>query len=73
MLRFHDVAIVLYIATVDFSAVVIAETLHREAVFQHIFMEKCRQYVVEFSGKSAAYALGILDTGKCYHLPHEGK
>ena len=39
MLRFHDVAIVLYIATVDFSAVVIAETLHREAVFQHIFTE----------------------------------
>lgn len=39
MLGFHDVAVVLYIAAVDFSAVVIAETLHREAAFQHIFAE----------------------------------
>ena len=37
MLRFHDVAVVLYIAAVDFAAVVIAETLHSEAAFQHIF------------------------------------
>ena len=35
-LRFHDVAIVLYIAAVDFPAVVIAETLHSKAAFQHI-------------------------------------
>ena len=39
MLRFHDVAVVLYIAAVDFPAVVIAKTLHREAAFQHIFSE----------------------------------
>jgi len=39
MLRFHDVAVVLYIAAVDFPAVVIAKTLHSEAAFQHIFTE----------------------------------
>ena len=37
------------------------------------YWKKCRQYVVEFSGKSVAYALDILDTGKCSHLSHEGK
>ncbi len=35
MLGFHDVAVVLYIATSDFPTVFIAETLHSEAVFQH--------------------------------------
>ena len=40
MLRFHDVAIVLYIAAVDFAAVVIAETLHREAAFQHTLPQR---------------------------------
>ena len=39
MLGFHDVAVVLYIAAADFPAVFIAETLHSEAVFQHIFAE----------------------------------
>ena len=38
-LRFHDVAIVLYIAAVDFPTVVIAKTFHSEAAFQHIFAE----------------------------------
>ena len=40
MLSFHDVAIVLYIAAVDFAAVVIAETLHSEAVFQHTLPQR---------------------------------
>ena len=40
MLGFHDVAVVLYIAAVDFSAVVIAETLHSEAVFQHTLPQR---------------------------------
>ena len=39
MLRFHDVAVILYIAAVDFSAVFIAKSFHREAAFQHIFTE----------------------------------
>ena len=38
-LRFHDVAVVLYIAAVDFAAVFIAEALHSKAAFQHIFTE----------------------------------
>ena len=40
MLSFHDVAIVLYIAAVDFAAVVIAETLHCEAAFQHTLPQR---------------------------------
>ena len=40
MLRFHDVAVVLYIAAVDFPAVFIAKTLHSEAVFQHILAQR---------------------------------
>ena len=40
MLRFHDVAVVLYIAAVDFPAVVIAKTLHREATFQHTLPQR---------------------------------
>ena len=40
MLGFHDVAVVLYIAAVDFAAVVIAETLHSEAVFQHTLPQR---------------------------------
>ena len=35
MLRFHNVTVVLCPAAADFPAVFIAETLHREAVFQH--------------------------------------
>ena len=37
MLGFHDVAVVLHIAAIDFAAVFIAEALHSEAVFQYIF------------------------------------
>ena len=40
MLRFHDVAVILYIAAADFSAVLIAKTLHREAVFQHTLPQR---------------------------------
>ena len=39
-LRFHDLAVVLYIAAVDFPAVVIAETLHGEAIFQHTLPQR---------------------------------
>ena len=40
MLRFHDVAVVLYIAAVDFPAVFIAETLHSEAAFQYTLPQR---------------------------------
>ena len=39
-LRFHDVAVVLYIAAVDFSAVFIAKALHSEAAFQHTLPQR---------------------------------
>ena len=39
MLGFHDATVVLCPAAVDFPAVVIAETLHSEAAFQHILAE----------------------------------
>ena len=39
MLGFHDVAVVLYIAAVDFPTVVIAKTLTREADFQTILTQ----------------------------------
>ena len=40
MLSFHDVAIVLYIAAVDFAAVIITEALHSEAVFQYTLPQR---------------------------------
>ena len=40
MLRFHDVAVVLYIAAVDFAAVIITEELHSEAVFQYTLPQR---------------------------------
>jgi len=40
MLRFHNVTVVLCPAAADFPAVFIAETLHREAVFQHTLPQR---------------------------------
>ena len=40
MLGFYDIAVVLHIAAGDLSAVVIAESLHGEAAFQHIFPQR---------------------------------
>ena len=40
MLGFHDVAVVLYIATSDFPTVFITETLHGKAVFQHTLPQR---------------------------------
>ena len=40
MLGFHDVAVVLHIAAIDFAAAFIAEALHGEAAFQYIFPQR---------------------------------
>ena len=40
MRGFHDVAVVLYIAAVNFSAVFIAESLHCKTIFQHALPQR---------------------------------
>ena len=45
MLGFHDVAVVLHIASGDFAAVVIAESLHGETAFQDVLPHRVNDFL----------------------------
>ena len=45
MFGFYDVAVVLHIAAVDFSAVLIEESLHGKAAFQNILAERVNNFL----------------------------